>query len=144
MTSSTGADSGGDLQTPPPPAPRAIVAGHGSFPQGIVSAVDQITGFGSVFIPLSNSGLSGEDIETRIRARAESFGITVFFTDLPAGSATIAVRRMMRDNPAVILVTGTNLATLLEFVFRGDESPADAARHSVDKGRAALDTHGSG
>src|SRR5690242_10017251 len=122
MTSSPGGDpSGGELQTPQVPAPRAIVAGHGSFPQGIVSAVDQITGFGSVFIPLSNSDLSGEDIESRIRARAESFGIVVFFTDLPAGSATIAVRRMMRDNPDVILVTGANLATLLEFVFRGDE-----------------------
>ena len=141
MTSSPGGDpSGGEAQTPP--APRAIVAGHGTFPQGIVSAVDQITGFGNVFIPLSNADLSGEGIETRIRERAESFGITVFFTDLPAGSATMAVRRMMRENPAVILVTGTNLATLLEFVFRGEETPADAARHSVEKGRAALETQG--
>lgn len=142
MTSSPKGDSG-EMNPPPPPAPRAIVAGHGSFPQGIVSAVEQITGFGSVFIPLSNSDLSGEDIESRLRARAESFGITVFFTDLPAGSATIAVRRMMRDNPELILVTGANLATLLEFVFRGDESAEDAARHAVDRGRASLDTHGS-
>lgn len=142
MTSSPGGDpSGGEVQTPP--APRAIVAGHGTFPQGIVSAVDQISGFGSVFIPLSNADLSGEGIESRIRERAQSFGITVFFTDLPAGSATMAVRRMMRENPSVILVTGTNLATLLEFVFRGDETPADAARHSVEKGRAALETQGN-
>ncbi len=142
MTSSPGGDpSGGEVQTPS--APRAIVAGHGTFPQGIVSAVDQITGFGNVFIPLSNADLSGEGIESRIRSRAESFGITVFFTDLPAGSATMAVRRMMRENPSVILVTGTNLATLLEFVFRGDETPADAARHSVEKGRAALETQGN-
>jgi PTS system N-acetylgalactosamine-specific IIA component len=142
MTSSPGGDpSGGEVQTPP--APRAIVAGHGTFPQGIVSAVEQITGFGNVFIPLSNSGLSGEDIEGRIREHAKSSGISVFFTDLPAGSATIAVRRMMREDPSLILVTGTNLATLLEFVFRGEESPADAARHSVEKGRAALDTQGN-
>jgi PTS system N-acetylgalactosamine-specific IIA component len=139
MTSSPGGDpSGGES----PPVPRAIVAGHGTFPQGIVSAVEQITGFGSVFIPLSNSGLSGEDIESRIRSHAESAGITVFFTDLPAGSATMAVRRIMRENPAVILVTGTNLATLLEFVFRGEETPAEAARHSVEKGKAALETQG--
>jgi len=142
MTSSPGGDpSGGEVPTPP--APRAIVAGHGTFPQGIVSAVEQITGFGNVFIPLSNSGLSGEDIEGRIREHAKSSGISVFFTDLPAGSATIAVRRMMREDPSLILVTGTNLATLLEFVFRGEESPADAARHSVEKGRAALDTQGN-
>ena len=127
-----------------PLPPRAIVAGHGSFPQGIVSAVEQITGFGSVFIPLSNSDLSGEDIEARIRDRAAELGIKVFFTDLPAGSATIAVRRIMRDTPGVILVTGANLATLLEFVFSTDEEPGDAARHAAEKGRGALDVQGDG
>lgn len=123
---------------------RAIVAGHGTFPEGIVSAVEQITGFGSVFVPLSNLGLSGEDIETRLRSKASELGIKVFFTDLPAGSATIAVRRIMRDTAGVVLVTGANLATLLEFVFRGDESPIDAARHSAEKGRAALAAQGDG
>ncbi|MFN2601963.1 MAG: PTS sugar transporter subunit IIA [Gemmatimonadaceae bacterium] len=124
------------------PSRRAIVAGHGSFPQGIVSAVEQITGFGSVFIPLSNSDLSGQDIEARIRERATELGIKVFFTDLPAGSATIAVRRMMRDTPGVVLVTGANLATLLEFVFSSDEDAGDAARHAADKGRSALAVQG--
>ena len=124
--------------------PRAIVAGHGSFPQGIVSAVEQITGYGSVFIPLSNSDLSGEDIEARIRDRSAELGIKVFFTDLPAGSATIAVRRIMRDTPGLILVTGANLASLLEFVFSADEDPAASARHAVEKGRAALAVQGDG
>jgi PTS system N-acetylgalactosamine-specific IIA component len=125
-----------------PLPPRAIVAGHGSFPQGIVSAVEQITGFGSVFVPLSNSDLSGEDIEVRIRDRSVELGIKVFFTDLPAGSATIAVRRIMRDTPGVVLVTGANLATLLEFAFRADDDPAEAARHAVEKGRVALVVQG--
>ena len=124
------------------PPRRAIVAGHGLFPQGIVSAVEQITGFGNVFIPLSNSDLSGEDIEARIRDRATEFGIKVFFTDLPAGSATIAVRRIMRDTPGIILVTGANLATLLEFVFSTDEEAGDAARHAAEKGRGALAVQG--
>jgi PTS system N-acetylgalactosamine-specific IIA component len=139
MTSSAGdADSPGAEPLPP----RAIVAGHGSFPEGMVSAVDQITGYGTVFSPLSNAGLSGEDIESRLRARAEELNVKVFFTDLPAGSATIAVRRIMRDTDGVVLVTGANLATLLEFVFRGEERPADAARHAAEKGRAALVAQG--
>jgi len=124
------------------PARRAIVAGHGSFPQGIVSAVEQISGYGSVFVPLSNSGLSGEDIEGQIRDRSAELGIKVFFTDLPAGSATIAVRRIMRDTPGVVLVTGANLATLLEFVFSTDEDAGDAARHAADKGKSAVTVHG--
>jgi PTS system N-acetylgalactosamine-specific IIA component len=126
------------------PAPRAVIAGHGSFPEGMVSAVEQITGYGNIFVALSISGLTGEDIESRLRARAEAVGVKVFFTDLPAGSATIAVRRIMRDTEGVILVTGANLATLLEFVFRGEETPADAARHAAEKGRSALVAQGEG
>jgi PTS system N-acetylgalactosamine-specific IIA component len=124
------------------PAPKAIVAGHGTFPQGIVSAVEQITGYGHVFLPLSNADLSGEDIEGRLRARAAALGIKVFFTDLPAGSATIAVRRIMRDSPGIILVTGANLATLLEFVFSEADTPLEAVRHAVEKGKAAIESQG--
>ena len=128
---------------PEPQAPRAIIAGHGSFPEGMVSAVEQITGYGKVFVPFTNLGLSGDDIESRLRASAESLGVKVFFTDLPAGSATIAVRRIMRDTEGVILVTGANLATLLEFAFRTEETPVDAARHAAEKGRSSLATHGT-
>jgi PTS system N-acetylgalactosamine-specific IIA component len=141
MTSSAGEPDSKDAE---PQTPRAIIAGHGSFPEGMVSAVEQISGYGNVFVALSNSGLTGEDIESRLRARAEAHGIRVFFTDLPAGSATIAVRRIMRDTEGVILVTGVNLATLLEFVFRGEETLADAARHAAEKGRTSLSTYGEG
>jgi len=141
MTSSAGEPDSTDAE---PQAPRAIIAGHGSFPEGMISAVEQITGYGKVFVALSNSGLSGEDIESRLRTRSESLGVRVFFTDLPAGSATFAVRRIMRDTEGVILVTGTNLATLLEFVFRGEETPAEAARHAAEKGRTSLCAHGEG
>lgn len=140
----TSSDTEPDSESTTSQSPRAIIAGHGAFPEGMVSAVEQITGFGSIFVPLSNAGLSGEDIESRLRVRAAELGVNVFFTDLPAGSATIAVRRIMRDTEGVILVTGANLASLLEFVFRGDESPADATRHAVEKGRIALAAQGTG
>lgn len=120
------------------------MAGHGSFPEGIIAAVEQITGCGGVFIPLSNSGLSGDELETRLRATAAASGARVFFTDLPAGSATLAVRRIMRERREIVLVTGANLAALLEFVFQSEISPADAARHAADKGRLALTVYGDG
>ncbi len=118
--------------------PRAIVAGHGELPQGLVNAVDCISGCGAVFIPLSNYGLAGSDIEAKLRQLADEHGIRVFFTDLPGGSATIAVRRLMRTDSSLILITGTNLSTLLEFVFQPDAPVGDAARHAADKGRATL------
>ena len=121
-------------------SPRAIVAGHGTFAEGIIDAVHQISGCGDVFLAISNNGMSGADIEEKIRA--VSSGIRVFFTDLPGGSATLAVRRLMRTDPGIVLVTGANLATLLEFVFQPDADPCEAARRSADKGRAALVAYG--
>ena len=131
-------DESSDASSPP----RAIVAGHGDFPAGIVSAVEQISGRGGILLPVSNRGLSGQDLETHLKAAAEQGGIQVFFTDLPGGSATLAVRRIMRERPDVVLVTGTNLATLLEFVFQSIGDCGAAARISVEKGRSALAAFG--
>lgn len=117
---------------------RAIVIGHGSFAEGLVSAVDSITGRGDVFIALSNHGLSGVDLETRLRDSVDTSGVKVLFTDLPAGSATMAARRVLRDHPHCVLVTGTNLAALLDFAFQSDLNPAESARLAVEKGRLAL------
>ena len=130
----------GEAASPAPP--RAIIAGHGSFADGLVSAVEQISGRGSVFLAISNSGLSGPDIEEHFRTAANGAGIRVFFTDLPGGSATLAVRRLMRLDPEIVLVTSANLAALLEFVFQADGDPREAAKRSADKGRAALVAYG--
>ena len=136
--------SSGDETSGNENAPRAIVAGHGSLPQGLVNAVDCISGRGSDFVVFSNYGLAGTDIEEKLREAAALHGIKVFFTDLPGGSATVAVRRMMRTDPGLVLVTGANLSTLLEFAFQTDASPADAAKTAADKGRGTLVAFGDG
>jgi PTS system N-acetylgalactosamine-specific IIA component len=122
---------------------RAIVAGHGEFAAGVVSAVVQITGRDDVFSALSNRDLGPEEIERQLRERLDATGARVIFTDLPAGSSTIAARRLIRDRTDVVLVTGTNLAALLDFVFQQNVLPEEAARHAADKGRAALAVAGA-
>jgi len=117
---------------------RALVAGHGDFASGIVSAVHQITGRGEAFVVLSNRDMSAADVERAMRDQFDTGAIEVIFTDLPAGSCTMAARRLQRERPAVVLVTGTNLATLLDFVFHTDVPATEAARHAADKGRSAL------
>lgn len=135
---SSGADTRGADREGGAGRPLAIVAGHGSFAEGLVSAVEQISGRGDVFETLSNTGLTGEDIEARFRAAAADSGVRVFFTDLPGGSATMAVRRLMRNEPGLVLITGANLATLLAFAFHADADPGTAARRAAEKGRAAI------
>jgi N-acetylgalactosamine PTS system EIIA component len=120
------------------PDARALVAGHGDFAAGLVSAVSQITGRGDAFVTLSNRDMSAADVERAMREEVDARGLEVIFTDLPAGSCTMAARRLQRERPAVVLVTGTNLATLLDFVFHTDVLAGEAAQHAAEKGRASL------
>ena len=117
---------------------RAIIAAHGELAAGLVSAVDRITGRGSALGILSNVGLGAEQMEATMRERIERDGLRAIFTDLPSGSWTMAARRAMRGNDQVVLVTGVNLAALLEFVMRDDLDPASGARSCVDRARAAI------
>ena len=105
--------------------PRAIVAGHGEFAAGLVSAVEQITGRGSQ------------------RDRMVASGIRVVFTDLQAGSCTMAARRVLRGLTDAVVVCGTNLPLLLDFVFNDQATPSEAARHAAERGRAAIALVGS-
>ena len=121
------------------PTPVAVIAAHGDLAAGLVSAVEQITGRGALFVPLSNRDLTPVDLEARIEAHLASGHVHVVFTDLPAGSTTICARRLQRVHPDLVVVTGASLAALLAFALAADAaSPADAARAAADKARDAL------
>ena len=122
---------------------RAIVAGHGDFASGLVSAVDVITGRGAQLIPVAVPGLCAEDIEKLIRERMVESGVKVIFTDLQAGSCTMAARRILRGADEAVLIAGVNLPTLLDFVFAEQMDALDAARHSAERGRAAITVVGA-
>jgi PTS system N-acetylgalactosamine-specific IIA component len=123
---------------------RAIVAGHGEFAAGLVSAVEQITGRGDQFIPIAVHKLGVADIETLLRERMIGEDVRVIFTDLQAGSCTMASRRILRGMDDAVLIAGANLPTLLDFVFAEGMSAAQAARHAAERGRAAIAVHGAG
>jgi N-acetylgalactosamine PTS system EIIA component len=122
---------------------KAVVAGHGEFAYGIVSAVEQITGRGSTFLALTNRGLSGDDIIRQLTEAVEATGASIIFTDLPAGSWTVAARRLQRQHPSLVVVTAVSLPVLLDYVFQTETDPANAARHAVEKGQGALTVVGS-
>ena len=121
-----------------PEQPRAIVVGHGEFAGGLVSAVGQICGMADKLVVLSMMGMTPEGIEEMLRGQLTRTGARVIFTDLPAGSATIAARRIVKDDPNIVLVSGVNLATLLDFVFNNEVSPTEAARAAAERGKASL------
>jgi PTS system N-acetylgalactosamine-specific IIA component len=118
--------------------PRAIVMGHGDFATGLISAVEQITGRGRVLLPLAVKQLGVEDIESQLRERMLASGIRVIFTDLQAGSCTMASRKILRGMDDAVLVAGANLPTLLDFVFADTVPPVEAARHAAERGKASI------
>src|SRR5437667_11228180 len=121
-----------------PEKPLAVVVGHGEFAGGLVSAVGQICGMADKLVVLSMMGMTPEDIEGTIREQLTRTGARVIFTDLPAGSATLAARRILKDDPGIVLVSGVNLAPLLDFLLSTDASLSEAARPAAERGKASL------
>ncbi len=131
----------------------AVVAGHGRFADGVLSAVDQITGRGGAFVAVSNTGLGPTDLEALIVSALDRTGARVVFTDLPAGSCTMAVRRAQRARSDIVLVTGANVAVLMEFLFStegplgtpvgGLSDVGNLARVAAEKARGTLAVFGS-
>jgi PTS system N-acetylgalactosamine-specific IIA component len=135
MSSETGA---------PTMTPRAIVAGHGDFATGLISAVEQISGRGLMLLPLAVKQLGVEDIEALLRKEMVAAGVHVIFTDLQAGSCTMASRKILRGADDAVLIAGVNLPMLLDFVFADSLPPVIAARHAAERGKASIVAVGGG
>jgi len=121
---------------------RALVAGHADFAAGLISAVEAVTGRGELLESIEVKGLCGEDIQQLLKDRLRATGALVVFTDLQAGSCTMAARRLLREEPHVVLVSGTNLPMLLDFVMSSATNTHDAARTAVDRARNAIAAYG--
>jgi mannose/fructose-specific phosphotransferase system component IIA len=120
---------------------KAIVIGHGEFASGMQTAVDRITGQGAALLALSVQDRSLVQIEAWLREHLEKTGVQVVFTDLQAGSATMAARKAIRDMQHVALVVGANLPMLLDYVLSNAATPIEAANHAAERGRAASVVH---
>ena len=123
------------------PVRRALVAGHADFAFGLVSAVEMITGQGGMLIPIQVKGLCGEDIEKLLLESMISNGVLVVFTDLHAGSCTMAARRVLRQLGEGTLVAGANLPMLLDFVLSAEPDARLAAAAAAERGRSAVSVH---
>ena len=121
--------------------PAAIVLAHGSLADGLVSAVQTISGRGARLMPLSNEGLSGADLVARLIAALDATGARVIFTDLPAGSCNSAALRAIHGREGAVVVMGANLPALLHFAMHDELPPDAAARQAAARGLAVLKAH---
>jgi len=117
--------------------PRAVVAGHGTFAAALMSAVARISGKAEVFVAVSNEGLDARGVEEAIGKALKQHGASVIFTDLPAGSCTMAARRIARLDSSISIVTGATVAMVLDFALGAGASEPDL-RRAAESGRSAI------
>ena len=116
---------------------NGVVVAHGAIASAMVDAAEQITGIRGVLAPVSNSGCDRGALEERIWA-AIGAAPSVVFVDLAAGSCLIAVLRRVRERPDVRVVTGVNLAMLVDFLFHRTLPAEEAAAHAAASGGSAI------
>lgn len=95
---------------------QGILVGHGKLAEGLLDAVEEITGSREGLLPIDNLGLTPEALEQRLSELAEDRP-SVVFVDLPSGSCAFAARRLKHRRSRMAVVCGVNLPLLLDFVF---------------------------
>jgi mannose/fructose-specific phosphotransferase system component IIA len=118
---------------------RGVVVCHGALAKALVDAAESISGITGVLVPVSNSGCDRESLEDRV-AEAVGDKPSVVFVDLASGSCLFAVLKRLRAMPAVRVVTGVNLAMLVDFVFQVSLTPEAAAERAIATGSKAIRT----
>jgi mannose/fructose-specific phosphotransferase system component IIA len=114
-----------------------VVVCHGSLAGALVQAAEQISGLQGALVPVSNTGCDRDTLEQRVLS-AVGGRPAVVFVDLASGSCSFAVLKRLRGEPSVKVVTGVNLAMLVDFVFHRNLSAADAAARVVTAGEKSI------
>lgn len=117
---------------------RGLIVAHSSLARGLAEAVTQIAGVGDdVLLTLSNEGLGPDGLLQAVR-EAVGDGPVILFTDLASGSCAFTARRLSIDRPRTGIVTGVNLAILLDFVFHRDAPLPVLVDRLVEKGKSGI------
>lgn len=116
---------------------KGVVVSHAALADSLVAAVRAVTGIEGALTAVSNEGCDNGTLAARIRD-AVGAGPAVVFVDLPGGSCLTGAVRTARDLTATAVVTGVNLAMLVDFVFHRDLAPEDAARRAAEAGARAI------
>ena len=114
-----------------------IVLAHEAVAQALVQAVQSIAGDDHGLIPVSNAGCDRAALSRRLD-EAIAGRSSVVFADMPGGSCAFSAAAFARGKDTVRVVTGVNLAMLLDFAFHRDLPPAAAAQRAVETGRSSV------
>jgi len=118
-----------------------VVAAHGRFASGLLSAVEVIIGTQDALTAVDlGAEESPEGFGERLAAASGGHPAgTLFLTDLPGATPFKAAARLARDGTTARVVAGVNLPMLLEVLMgRGGRGLAEIAETAGETGRAGV------
>jgi mannose/fructose-specific phosphotransferase system component IIA len=116
---------------------RGVVVCHGVLAGALVQAAEQISGVAGALTPVTNTGCDREALEDRVIAAVDGRPAVVF-VDLASGSCLVAVLKRLRSEQYVKVVTGVNLAMLVDFVFHRSLTAEQAAARAALTGEKSI------
>ncbi len=119
---------------------RGVVVAHAGVAAALIEAVEQIAGSDTGLTAVSNTACDRGALEERVLA-AVGDGPAVVFVDMPSGSCCFAVLRRLHAMPEVAVVTGVNLAMLIDFVFHRGSPLAEVVERVAQAGIRAVVVH---
>ena len=114
-----------------------VIVAHTEVAEALLAAVRAIAGEDAGLVAVSNRGCD-RDALTRELDAAVGGRTAVVFTDMAGGSCAHTAVALARGRADVKVVTGVNLAMLVDFAFHRDLPVEAAARRAVDIGRTAV------
>ena len=114
-----------------------VVVAHSELAASLLAAVQAIAGEDTGLVAVSNTGCDRAGL-TRDLDAAIGGKPAVVFTDMAGGSCAFTAAALARGRADVRVVTGVNLAMLVDFAFHRDLPVEAAARRGVEIGRTAV------
>jgi mannose/fructose-specific phosphotransferase system component IIA len=116
---------------------RGVVLAHVRLADALVAAAEEISGIHDALVPVTNTGCDRGLLQDRLR-QAMGGGPAIVFVDLPNGSCFVAAMRALSERSQVRIVTGVNLAMLLDFLFHRSLTLDEAAERAGQVGTRAI------
>ena len=121
----------------------ALVVMHADLAAALLRAAAKVYGPVEEVEVLSNEGLSREQLEREIESRVTGWthgGLVL--TDFWGGSCHVCGVAAARGHGDVVVVTGLNLPTLLDYLHNRDQhSSLDLAERLLKKGKDSIRLH---
>lgn len=118
-----------------------VIVTHAGLAAALNEAVARVAGAANGLITVSNDGCSADEIRRRIDAAlaGESDGGTIVFVDLAGGSCAVASLLALGDRDRVRILSGVNLAMLVDFALRRQDLALDAmVERLLQRGRNSI------